>query len=98
MLDTIAVTHVGNFCLPFSRRTCFLGDDVSYRKIGGGLGRRERHGGVGFSRALGDEGGQGGHLVGARQAVVQIVGDVDAELGRRLRDRAEDVPGREARL
>jgi len=64
----------------------------------GGLGRRERHGGVGFSRALGDEGGQGGHLVGARQAVVQIVGDVDAELGRRLRDRAEDVPGRDARL
>jgi len=53
---------------------------------------------VGLSRALGDEGGQGGHPIGARQTVVQIVGDVDAELGRCLRESAEDVPGREARV
>ncbi len=64
-----------------------------------GLRGGEGHGGagVGLSRALGDEGGQGGHPIGARQAVVQIVGDVDAEFGRRLHDGADDVPGRDAR-
>ena len=35
-----------------------------------GLGRRERHGGVGLSRALGDEDGQGGHAMGAGETVV----------------------------
>ena len=64
----------------------------------GGLCRRERDGGVSLSRALGDEGGQGGHAIGTGETVVQIVGDVDAELGRCLGDRAEDVPGGDARL
>ena len=53
---------------------------------------------MGCGCPLRDEVGQGGHLVGTRQTVMQIVGDVDAEFGRRLRDGAEDVPGREARL
>jgi len=61
---------------------------------------REGHGEarVGLSHALGDESGQGEHPIGARQTVMQIVDDVDAELGRRLRDGAEDVPSRDARL
>ena len=40
---------------------------------------------VGFGHPLCDEGSQGGHLVGAGEAVMQIVGDVDAKFGRRLR-------------
>ena len=35
-------------------------------------------------------------MVGAREAVVQIARHSDAELGRRLCDGAEDVPGRDA--
>ncbi len=63
-----------------------------------GLGRREGHGGVGLSHALDDEVSQGGHPVGTGETVMQIVGDVDAELGRGLGDGAEDVPRRDARL
>ncbi len=83
----------GRLLLGLKGQLCILSKS---RGLRGGEGSRVA--GVGLSRALGDEGGQGGHLIGAREAVVQIVRDVDAELGRRLGDRAEDVPRRDAHL
>ena len=62
-----------------------------------GLRRSERHSRAGRGGALGDEVGQGRQSVGAGEAVVEIVGHVDAEFGGRLRDGVEDVPRRDAR-